>query len=176
MNAMKTYFMRRTRREKFLVLALVSALAAVWLVTAGGRLRARWQEHRSVASERADQKLWLERRPAIEERAARAVKNLNPARTLDATHLVGEISALAAQAGLSPGIDPPHTERTPQFAYHTVQVSVRRAALESLVKFYRALGERAPYLALEHCAIVADRANPAQLNASFTIFSVEVLR
>lgn len=173
---MKGFFLGRTLREKLLVLGFGLALAAVWLTAAGGRMRRRWQEGRGAAAELAAQRQWLENRAAIEARAARAVKNLEPGRTLDAIHLVGEVQALAGQAGLAAAIDPPRTQRTGQFAYHTVQVTIRRADLGALVKFYQALGTRAPYLAIESCALGADRVNPAQLNATFAIFSVEVLR
>lgn len=173
---MKRYFNQRSRREKILVLLLAGAAALVWVSSVSARLRERWQEGRSVAVELDEQRLWLDRRTDIENRAAIAVRNLDPAKTLNATHLVGEVVALAAQAKLSPAIDSPRTQRTEDFAYHTVQVTFRRAQLPALIAFYRELGKRAPYLALEQCALVADRANPADLNATFSIFSVEVVR
>jgi len=171
---MKAAYLARTRREKVLVLVLAAAAAAVWLAAASGRLVQAWQGWRAVAAEQQGQRQWLEQRPAIEERAAQAARNFEPSRTLDATHLIGEVSALAGAAGLSAGIDPPRTQRTDQFAYHTVQATFRRADLGALVNFYKALGRRAPYLALEQCTLAADRTNPALLNATFVIFSVEV--
>ncbi len=171
---MNELFLRRAPRERVLILVLLAAGALVWLGSAARRARIRWTEGRVVATELATQKLWLERKASIEARAARAAGNLDPARTLDATHLVGEVSALASEAGLSAALDAPHTQRTGQFAYHTVQVGFRRADLAALVKFYRALGRRAPYLALEECSFIANRANPAELDARFDVFSVEV--
>lgn len=173
---MRRFFNQRSRREKILVLVLALSAAIVWLSAATARVSDAWREGRSVAVELADQRLWLERKTDIENRAAIAVRNLDPAKTLDATHLVGEVVALAAQAKLSPAIDSPRTQRTDDFAYHTVQVTFRRAKLAELITFYRELGKRAPYLALEQCALVADRGNPAELNATFSIFSVEVVR
>ncbi len=171
---MKTFFLKRSPRERFLLLLFVAAAAGVWLVSAAGRLHARWTEGRLAAGRLAAQQFWLEQKPAIDARAAKAGANFDPARTLDATHLVGEVSALAAGAGLSAGVESPRTQRTGQFAYHTVQVAFRRADLAGLVKFYRALGQRAPYLALEECALTANRANPAEIDARFTMFSVEI--
>jgi hypothetical protein len=173
---MKRFLNQRSRREKVLVLVLALAGAVVWLSSALGRARDSWRDGRSVAVQLEDQNLWLERKTDIENRAAIAVRNLDPAKTLDLTHLVGEVSALAAQAQLSPSIDSPRTQRTEDFAYHTVQVTFRRTKLPALITFYRELNKRAPYLALEQCAIVADRSNPADLNATFSIFSVEVVR
>ncbi|MBI3885782.1 MAG: general secretion pathway protein GspM [Opitutae bacterium] len=157
-----------------LVLGCAAAFGVVWLIGASGRLVQQTRVWRGLAAARSEQEQWFVNRSAIEARAARAARSLEPGRTLDATHLIGEVSALSAASGLAPGIDSPRTERAGPFAYHKVQVNFRRADLGALVNFYEALGRRAPYLALEQCALTADRANPAQLNAYFTIFSVEV--
>ena len=173
---MKRFLAARSRRERVLILFFVAAAALVWLSSAAGRLSDRWREHRRLSVESAGQAVWLGQRDEIEARAARAASNLDPARTLEATELVGEVTAMAERARLNPAVEPPRTERTGQFAYHTVQVSFRRAELGPLVAFYRELAERAPYLALQECSLTADRANPSELDAMFVIFSVEVLR
>jgi len=173
---MKRLFLERTPRERLLVLLFLFAAATVWLVSAGGRLQRSWRENRKVSADLAAQQLWLEGKGVIEQRAKQAASKLDPERTLDATRLVGEVSAIASRLGLSAGVEPPRTERTGQFAYHTVQVSFRRADLAALVKFYRELGQRAPYMALERCTLGSSRSNPAEIDAVFSIFSVEVRR
>jgi hypothetical protein len=171
---MKRFFLSRAPRERFLLMTFLLVAVLVWLASAAGRARVRWQAGRDVAAELATQQLWLGRRAEIEQRAKTASASLDPARTLDANRLVGEVSGLAAAAGLSPALDAPHTQRTGQFAYHTVEVAFRRADLASLVKFYRAVAQRAPYLALEETSLTARPGNPAELDARFTVFSVEV--
>lgn len=173
---MKRFFLKRAPRERLLILLFLGLAAVLWLGSAGRRVHDRWTARREVAAELATQQLWLERKSAIEERAARAAGRLDPASTLDATRLVGEVVALAAEAGLSASMDAPRTQRTGQFAYHTVQVAFRRAELGAVVKFYRALARRAPYLALEESSFIANRNNPAELDARFAVFSVEVVR
>lgn len=173
---MKRVFLRRTPRERFLILVFLAAAAVVWLVSALGRLQARRTEAQMGAGQLATQQFWLGRKAEIEARAAKAGTTFDPKRTLNATNLVGEVSALARTAGLSAATEAPRTQRTGQFAYHTVQVAFRRADLASLIKFYRALGQRAPYLALEEVSLVANRANPAEIDARFTVFSVETAR
>jgi hypothetical protein len=173
---MKRHFLSRTPREKFLILIFLGAAALVWLMAAGNRVQQRWRESRVVTLDLAGQKLWLERKAAIEQRAARAAGSLDPARTLDATRLVGEVSAIASRVGLPIGVEPPRTQRSEQFAYHTVQVTFRRASLEKLVQFYRELSQRAPYLALEKCRLGANRSNPAEIDANFSVFSVQADR
>lgn len=157
-----------------MLLVFLTAAALVWLGSAAGRLGERWREHRRLGVEASGQAVWLDQGDAIVARAAQAAANLDPRRTLDATELVGEVTAMAERAGLAPAVEPPGTERSGPFAYHTVQVSFRRAELGALVGFYRELAGRAPYLALQECSLAADRANPVELEARFVIFSVEV--
>ena len=173
---MKKAFLSRTPRERALLLVFLVAAGIIWLLSAGGRLQQRWRESRLTTADLAAQQLWLERKAAIEQRASRAASRLDPARTLDATRLVGEVSAIASRLGLAIAVEPPRTERTGQFAYHTVQVAFRRADLGGLVKFYRELGTRAPYLALEKCTLSASRNNPTEIDAVFSIFSVQAMR
>lgn len=170
---MKKAFLRRSPRERFLLLVFLAAVAVLWLVSAMERLQARRTEGRLVAGQLDTQKFWLDQKAGIDARAAKAGTVFDRARTLDATRLVGEVSALARAAGLSAATEAPRTQRTGQFAYHTVQVTFNRAELPALIRFYRALGQRAPYLALEEVSLVANRANPAQIDARFTVFSVE---
>lgn len=173
---MKRFFFKRLPRERFLILVFLVAAAAVWLWDGLERFQERRTQRQLIAGQLATQQFWLDQKPAIEARAAKAGASFDPKKTLDATHLVGEVSALAASAGLSVAVESPRTQRTGQFAYHTVQVGFRRADLASLVKFYRALGKRAPYIALEECSLVSNRSNPAEIDARFTVFSVETPR
>lgn len=173
---MKSLLLRRTPRERMLILFFLLAAAVVWLTSVGNRFQGKWRETRVTAADLAAQNLWLERRVAIEERAREAAGSLDAARTLDATRLAGEVSAIAGRLGLSVTVEPPHTERTDQLAYHTVQVGFRRATLADLVKYYRELERRAPYLALEKCQLAAGSTNPAEIDATFSIFSVEAER
>jgi hypothetical protein len=57
-----------------------------------------------------------------------------------------------------------------------VQFSVRKASWEALQHFYAELSRHSPYISIEQCSISADRANPAQLNATMQISSVEIAR
>lgn len=171
---MKAFFLARSTRERSLLLLFVVAVGVVWLTSSLDRLGSQLRERRLAVIEAASQKLWLDSKADIEARAGQAAASLVAARTLDATRLVGEVSAIASRAGLSPVVESPRTQHTDQFSYHTVQVGFRRANLPALVKFYRELSDRAPYLALEECSLSASRANPAELDAQFSIFSVEI--
>jgi hypothetical protein len=174
MKALQRFFLSRVLREK----ALLLAFAGLALLTLGshvlGRGRALWSDWRSARAESATQQVWLDHADEIATRAAAATHSLEPAKTLNATRLVGELSNLAAQAGLTADIGSQRTERTEQFAFHTVQVNFRRGELPALLRFYTALVERSPYIALEQLSVATDRTNPGQLNASLRIVSVEL--
>ena len=171
---MKAFFLGRALREKILLLAFTLLALLIWLGRGLGRGRALWDDLRTTRAELATQRVWLENRATIEARAAGATKSLDPAKTINATRLLGELNTLAAQAGLSADIGSQTTERTNQFAFHSVQVNIRRADLAALLKLYTELSGRSPYIALEQCTLAVDRANPGQLSASFRVVAVEL--
>ncbi len=171
---MKRFFQGRTKREQWLVTLLVLGVAAVWLEASLGRARAAWQDWRAAGVAAATQQLWLDRRGEIEAAAAKAVGNLDPARTYDATRLVTAVTTLAKNAGLQPAIEPPQTNRTPQFAFHSIKVTLRRANLAALLAFYDELTKQAPYLNLEQIAVQTERGNSGQLTATLQISSTQI--
>ncbi len=171
---MKAFFFTRTLREKVLLLAFAMLALLIWAGQGLARSRALGREWRRAGTELATQQVWLGNAAAIDAQAEAAAKSLEPARTFNATRLVGELNALAGRAGLAADISAQRTDHTSQFAIHTVQVAFRRADLPSLLKFYRELSQRAPYIGLEQFSLAADRTNPGQLNASFRIGSPEL--
>jgi hypothetical protein len=176
MRALKAFFLSRHLREKLMLVLFVALGAAIWLSSFSSRAGRAWRAHRTVATELAEQKQWLGNRGVIEAAALQAVKNLDPARTLDDTSLVRDLSALARENNLKFSNDTPQTERSGQFAVHTVQINLPRADWEALKRFYLALARRSPYLGIEQFSLAADRAAPNQLNASLRVSSVEIIR
>jgi len=176
MRTLRAFFLSRLFREKALLVAFVLIGAAMWASSFSKRAAREWRAVRSVSTELETQAQWLANRAAIEEAAVRAVQNLDPSRTFDDTRLVGELSALAREHDLRFTNDTPQTVRSGGFAVHTVQIQLPRADWESLKRFYLKLASRSPYLGIEQFALAADRANPAQLNASLRVSSVEILR
>jgi hypothetical protein len=173
---MKQFFLQRSRREQLLLVIFAVLAGLIWIVAAIGHVRTDLQDWRLAQSDAAAQQLWLDRQGDIEARAAAAIKSLDPARTFDATRLASEVSAIAREAGLTINTEPPHTTQTPELAIHSVQVTCRRAALSALIKFYEALNQRAPYLGLEQCSLLAERNSGGLLTATMQVSSVEVMR
>jgi hypothetical protein len=173
---MRRWFEGRHRREQVLVTLFVVLAAVAWLFSALGRLRARVDGWRSAQAALSAQQLWIDRRQDIEARSAAAVRNLDPGHTYDATKLVGTINSLATAAGLSVAIEPPQTQRTPQFAYHSARVTFRRTNLPALLNFYDELAKQAPYLNLESIALQTDRAAAGALNATLQISATQIVK
>jgi hypothetical protein len=173
---MRRWFQGTRRREQVLITAFVLLGALIWLISATGRLRTQWAGWQSTRTELASQLLWLERRQEIEAAARAAVRNLDPARSIDATKLVSTVTTLATGASLSPTIDSPATQHTPQFSFHTVKVTFRRAPLNALLNFYDELAKLAPYLNLEQIAMQTERNAPGQLNVSMQISATQITK
>lgn len=173
---MRNWFQARQRREQVLITAFIAMAAVVWISSATGHLRERWQAWRSGRAELATQQLWLDRQQEIEQAAATAVKNLDPARTMDGTRLVATITTLATGAGLTPAIDSPVTQRTTYFAYHTSRVTLRRTNLAGLLRFYDELAKQAPYLNLEQIAVQTERGTPGLLNVTMQISATQIVK
>lgn len=176
MRTLKIYFIRRSLREQVFLVAFVMLGALMWFSNFGRRAGRFWTEQRNTGGELAVQAQWLANRGTIQTGADSAVRNLDPSRTLDDTRLVGDLSALAREYSLKFTNDTPRTLRSGQFAVHTVQVTLPRADWEVLKRFYLALSKRSPYIGIEQFSLAADRQNPALLNASLRVSSVEIVR
>lgn len=177
MNTLKLWFLARLPREKMLVLAFVLIGAVIWLSASFDRLRRERNTLTLARGELNTQAVWLENRSAIEAAAAAAVKNLDPARTFDASFLVSQINQIAQRSGLQGyNVEPPRTQRSPQFAVHTVLFTVRRAELAALLRFNQELEAKAPYIGLEQVNLRVDRGAVGMVSADFQIASVELVR
>jgi hypothetical protein len=175
MKVLRTYFLNLLLREKILLVGFVLVFAIWWFSSFAGRAGRFARDFHHTSEDLAAQRDWLARRDDVDAASKHAIAQLDPARTLDATALQGVLNTLAASLPNNT-IDARPDERTDQFAVHTVQFSVHKAEWSALQRFYVELGKRAPYISIEQCSLIADRANPAQLNATMQISSVEIAR
>lgn len=173
---MKKFFLKRALREKVLLLVFAVLAVAIWGSSSLKRTRAAWTDWSSAREEFKTQELWLQNAPQIAERAEKATQRLEPAKTLNATRLVGELNTIASTAGLAADIGSQRTQTTDQFSFHSVQVNLRRIDLNALVRIYAELLKRSPYMALDQFTLTTDRANPGQLNVSLRVVSVELAK
>jgi hypothetical protein len=149
----------------------------VWVWSVSGRLGRFGREARSTTLSLNEQHLWLSNKASIEQQAQASAARLDPAQTLDATRLLAEVSAIAADADLkNTTLGTPKDASTGQFSVHTLEFNVTKVDWPTLKQFYLALSKRSPYIGIEQYSMQSDKANPALLNASFQISSVEVSR
>jgi hypothetical protein len=176
-RTLRAFFLARLLREKVLLTGFVVMVAAVWLSSIAGRTGRFLREVRATTSSLNEQHLWLSNRATIEAQAQASASRLDAVRTLDATRLMAEASAIGAEAGLkNTTIGEAKDASSGQLSVHTLQFNVTKADWATLKQFYLELSKRSPYIGIEQFSMQVDRANPALLNANFQISSVEISR
>lgn len=170
---MKTFYLRRSLRERVLLLIFALIGLACWAPVLLGRMGALRQALREYKVERETQDLWFSRQGEIEARAAAAARALDPSKTLDASQAFAELSRMTS--GLIREIGSQRSQQSGEFALNYIQVTIRRADMAGLLNFYEQLSARAPYLGIEQSVISKDRANPGTQSAVFRVYSIQAL-
>ena len=168
---MKNFYNERLLRERVLLLVFLGIGVLWWGTALIGRVRQNLQVWHSITQEAEIQRLWLAKGASVGERTAQVARQLDAGRTLNAAQAYAEVSRIAQGLPLEMGAQ--RTDRTDNFALHSLQVTFRRTDLASLVRFYEGVAARAPYLGIDQCTISAERATPGMINAVFRIYSVE---
>ena len=106
-------------------------------------------------------------------RVAAAGQTLDSAQALDSAQSFAALNTMLR--GLNAELGSQRTDRTDQFALHSLQVNIRQVSLSAILQFYEKLSARAPYLGIDQCVIASDRANSGLLNVNFRIYSIEVI-
>ncbi len=176
-RSLRSFFLSCLLREKVLMAGFVVLAAAVWLSSISGRTGRVVRAARATSGSLSEQQLWLSNRASIEASAQAAAGHLEPVKTLDATKLLAEVSAIASEAGLKSTTSGESKDvSSGHFSVHTLQFNVTKVDWGSLKQFYLNLSKRSPYIGIEQYSMQVDRANPTLLNASFQISSVEISR
>lgn len=170
---MKRFILQRSSREQILILLFAIMAVAWWGTSLTARVKSQYRDWQGVESERETQELWLENRDEILARVATAGETLDPSKALDSAQSFAELNQMLS--GLNAEVGSQRSEETEQFALHSVQVNIRRAALSDILQFYEKLSARAPYLGIDHCVLTTVSSNSDQLNANFRIYSIEVI-
>ena len=173
----RAYFLSRALREKLLLVAFVS-IGAVWWVSAfGTRTGKFWREQRSTTVRLTEQAQWIKNKTVIDQTAAKTADRLDPTKTLNGNQLVTTVAQLANEAGLKQTSTNGNavTTTSGQFALHSVEYTIRNVEWDPLGKFYEALLQRSPYIAVERFVLNAAPNNPAQLTLVLKVVSVEIV-
>jgi len=175
-RTLRIVYLSRPAREKVLLLLLLIGLVALWLSNYSTRLSVFLTEQNHTTSELKTQKRWLQNQDRIEREARDQAAQLDPTQTLDGPRLNAALANMANDVGLQFSEGGTQSVTTGQFTINTLDFSVNRASWENLTAFYTKLQARAPYISIENLAIIADKSNPAQLNANMKISAVEIVR
>jgi hypothetical protein len=175
-RTIRLIYLGRPSREKFLILLLLVAMVALWLSGYTTRLGLFLTETRHTSTELKTQAMWLHNQDRIEHEARDQAAQLDPTQTLDGPRLNAALATMANDAGLQFNEGGTQSTTAGQFTINTVDFGVNRASWESLSAFYLKVQARAPYISIEALSIIADKANPALLNASMKISAVEIVR
>ena len=175
-RTIRAYFLSRLLREKILLVALAAVLAVLWLSNVFGRAAKFVSDQKHLSFSLAQQSRWLADRPKVENAAKQAAGRLDPAQTLDTPRLLAVVNSLARDAGLHTAIGEPQDASSAdgQFKVHTLQFNVTKVDWSALKTFYVALQKHAPYIGIEQFTLQSDRANPALLNATMKVSSIEI--
>jgi hypothetical protein len=176
-RTLRALFLARSLRVKLLLAAVVVAVAAIWLSSLAGRAGRFARAARVTSGVLKEQAFWLTNRGVIEASAQASAGRLDAVRTLDGTRLLAEVSAIADESGLKNYTSgEPKDESSGQFSIHTLQFNVTKVDWPALKEFYLALSKRSPYIGIVEFSLQGDRTNPALLNVSLHISSVEISR
>jgi Tfp pilus assembly protein PilO len=176
-RTLKGLFLTRALREKLLLLVLLLIGVAYWFSSFLGRATFFMSEQSHTTKSLANQARWIASRTAVQKQAEKAAAAFKSDETLDGTRLIAALQNIASSSGLNnPSINGLQDLSVEQFAVHPVQFTVTKVSFESLVTFVNAVQERNPYIGIEQFQVMADKANPAVLNASMKISSVEITK
>lgn len=177
-RTLRAFFLSRALREKLLLVAFVAIGLAWWGSTYTTRASTFWREQRATTSRLGEQQEWIRNKTRIEESAQRAAGQLDSTKTLNANQLVAAMQQIANDTGLKNFSlsGQPQTQPGTQFALHTANFVASRADWESIQKFYGALQQRAPYIAVDQFNLSSNPNNQAQLTLGLRVESVEIVR
>lgn len=172
---MRTFLLRRTWRERLLVVLLLAVVAGLWLFNFGGRYSAWSARRESVKVETERQEMWRSQSGDIETRLATGLAQVQGGRSMGSAQFAGALDALVRKHRFSFRLDAPSTERRPPVAIHTITLSLEKAEIGGIVAMVTELRSTMPLVNIEQLTLSADRRNPAQLDARLRLSALEIL-
>jgi hypothetical protein len=172
---MKHFFFSLKPRERLMALAALLVAATLWSTGAWARVSDGWDAWRALEENAIAQKLVLEKEREIRNDTARAVQGLDSGHGFDQAKLVAEAVNATRDAGLSANTESPKTTKGGKFAVHSLQLSCRKADMESILRFYESVRTRAPYLALSQISMTSERGATGTVTFKATLTALELL-
>ena len=176
-RSLRAYFLSRALREKFLLVAFIAIGLLWWASAFSTRASAFWSAQRATSLQLTEQGQWIRNRTMIEETAKQTAARLDTTKTLNGNQLVTTVPRLATEAGLKNIQTSGSLENTTtgQFSVHSQEFVVRNVDWEPLLKFYEALQQRSPYIAIERFTLQSPT-NAPQHVLQIKVTSVEIVK
>ena len=176
-RSLRAYFLSRALREKFLLVAFIAIGLLWWASAFSTRAGAFWTAQRATSLQLTEQAQWIKNRTMIEETAKNTAARLDVTKTLNGNQLVTTVPRLATEAGLKNIQTSGSLENTTtgQFAVHSQEFTVRNVDWDPLLKFYEALQQRSPYIAIERFTLQSPN-NAQQHVLQIKVTSVEIVK
>lgn len=171
---MRNFYNTKSLRERLLMLGFLLIGVLWWGSALAGRVRLNVAAWQSASRDAEVQRMWLAQESAVGARTASVASQLDASRTMNASQAFAEVDRLAQ--GLPHEMGGQRSDRTDNFAIHSLQVTFRRVDMAGLLRFYEGVAARAPYLGIDQCTVSADRASPGMVNVVFRVYSVEAIR
>ena len=180
-RTLRALFLGRLLREKLLLVAFAGIGLLWWLSAFSTRANAFGLQQRRTTAALKEQQQWLDRKKIIESEAQKVAAQLDPAKTLDATHLHSAMQALVTEAGFKNTRPNPLPDKVSgQFSIHTIEYTIQgldgNAGWMALTKFYAALRDRSPYIVIETFTVNVGQGNAQQHNVLLRVCSFEFVR
>jgi hypothetical protein len=172
---MRKFILKRSWRERLLVLVLLAVVAGLWLSSFLGRFSTWSARRESVANEADRQEMWRSQAGEIEARLANGLAQVQGGRSMGSAQFAGALDALVRKHRFSFRLDAPSTERRPPVAIHTITLSLEKAEIGAIVAMVTELRSSMPLVNIEQLTLSADRRNPAQLDARLRLSALEIL-
>jgi hypothetical protein len=178
-RTVRAYFLARHLREKILLVAFALLIAAWWFSDVAARGGHFLRAERSTTLALTQQASWLAQQNSVETQATSAASRLDPTQTLDSTRLLSELERIAGDANLKNNqflVGNATNESSGQFTIYTLLFNIQKSDWSTIKTFYLELQARSPYIGIEQFSLQRDNGNPALLNASIKVSSVEITR
>ncbi|RME69674.1 MAG: hypothetical protein D6781_08075 [Verrucomicrobia bacterium] len=177
LEKLRPFFLARTRREKVFFTVFLIVLVLVWTTSFLGRLKAFNLERQVVLADARNQAQWLENRESIEAGYEDALALLQTARLPTRNEVMAQIQELIKKYQFNPfTLNPPTTTTRQNLLFHTYTISFPRAEWDKLSAFHDELATALPTVNLEQLTLIADRRNPALINARLRLVAIEFNR
>lgn len=174
---MRTFFFRRSWRERILLLVVLITAVVIWLFSSLGRARAERERWTGAGIVLQQQQAWLDSAGQTQEQLQSRLAQVQQGRSLNSNQLVGQLDAVLKRqhfAGFR--LDPPTSERKPPVVIHSVSLSIEKAELPAFGAFVDDLRTTLPLVNIEQLVLTPDRRNPAQLDVRLKLSGLELLQ